>query len=325
MEDEQENVVHKRDIVWQNVLLFIYLHMSALYGIFLIFTHAQWATIIFTFALIILSSLSVTLGCHRLWSHNAYQANSFVKLLFIIGHTLTCQGSVYDWVLDHRIHHKYHGTEKDPYNYNKGFIYTFVGSRLTTKHPELKHMQLDIDMSDIEKDSLVMWQKTLYWLLMPIVSILLPINIPVEYFGESLLVSVFIAGFLRIAVSLHCAWLIDSGIILWGLDPVDRRSADTNLIFLVNKSLWPHYHYLVPWDYQVGEYGNYQDGFCNAMLRVFAALGWITNLRTVDAQGVRRALYESTKTGKPIMLCIQQEQVIPSYHDMMADMNRDRI
>ncbi|XP_065212578.1 acyl-CoA Delta-9 desaturase [Planococcus citri] len=324
MEDEQENVVHKKDVVWQNVLLFIYLHMSALYGVFLIFTQAHLATVIYTFALVIFSTLSVTLGCHRLWSHNAYQANFFTRLFFIIGHTLTCQGSVYDWVLDHRIHHKYHGTDKDQYNYNNGFLYSFLGSKMTTKHPQLKHTEKDIDMSDIERDSLVMWQKTLYWLLMPIVSILLPINIPVEYFGESVLVSVFISGFLRIALSLHCAWLINSAVILWGLDPVDRRSADTNLIFLVNKSLWPHYHYLVPWDYQVGEYGNYQDGFCNAMIRVLAALGWVTNLRTVDANGVRRALYESTKTGKPIMLCIQQEQVIPTYNEMIADINRQR-
>ena len=63
---------------------------------------------------------------------------------------------------------------------------------------------------------------SLYWFVMPVVSILLPINIPVEYFGESVLVSIFIAGFLRIALSLHYAWLINSAIILWGLDPVNR-------------------------------------------------------------------------------------------------------
>lgn len=48
MEDEQENVRHKKEVVWQNVLLFIYLHMSALYGLFLIFTHAKLATIVFS-------------------------------------------------------------------------------------------------------------------------------------------------------------------------------------------------------------------------------------------------------------------------------------
>lgn len=38
----------KREVVWQNVLIFIYLHMSALYGLSLLFLHAQFSTIVFS-------------------------------------------------------------------------------------------------------------------------------------------------------------------------------------------------------------------------------------------------------------------------------------
>ncbi|XKL62345.1 hypothetical protein PGB90_002178 [Kerria lacca] len=323
MEDEQENLQNvrvKREVVWQNVLLFIYLHMSALYGIFLMFLYAKYATVVFTFMLIIFSTLSVTLGCHRLWAHQAYKANYFMKLFFIVGHTLTSQGCVYDWVLDHRIHHRYHGTDIDPYNYKKGFLYAQITGKLFTPHPENERIKRKICMSDIEEESLVMWQKTLYWIIWPIVNIFLPLNFIMEYFNESFLVAIFVAGFLRITISLHYAWLIHSATILWGLDPLDKRSTDTNLIFVVNKSLWPQYHYLVPWDYQVGEYGNYGDGFCNGALRVFAALGWIYNLRTVNSNGIRRALYESTKTGKPVMQCILQEEKNVLYDEMITNM-----
>lgn len=50
MEDEQEvsPVRVKREVIWQNVLLYIYLHMSALYGMFLIFSQAQFATALFS-------------------------------------------------------------------------------------------------------------------------------------------------------------------------------------------------------------------------------------------------------------------------------------
>lgn len=60
---------------------------------------------------------------------------------------------------------------------------------------------------------------------MPVIALLLPVNVPVEYFEESIVVSIFIVGFLRIAVSLHYAWLIHSATILWGLDPLDRYKA----------------------------------------------------------------------------------------------------
>lgn len=50
MEEEQEvtSTRVKREVIWQNVLLYIYLHISAVYGIFLIFTQAQFATIVFS-------------------------------------------------------------------------------------------------------------------------------------------------------------------------------------------------------------------------------------------------------------------------------------
>lgn len=97
------------------------------------------------------------------------------------------------------------------------------------------------------------------------------------------------------------------------------------MIFVVNKSLWPLYHYIVPWDYQLGEYGNYGDGFCNAVLRVLAALGWAYNLRTVDATGVRKALYEAAKTKKPISQCIEQQQTIPTFDEMVSVLHKSRI
>lgn len=46
----------KREVVWQNVLLFIYLHMSAVYGLTLLFLHAQFSTIVFSKYLIKLTT-----------------------------------------------------------------------------------------------------------------------------------------------------------------------------------------------------------------------------------------------------------------------------
>lgn len=57
------------------------------------------------------------------------------------------------------------------------------------------------------------------------------------------------------------------------------------------------------------------------MLRIFAAVGWAYGLRTVNPDGVRQAVFESTKTGKSIKQCLLVEERNPSYHEMIANMN----
>lgn len=38
---------YKRQIVWRNVIIFTYLHISAVYGLYLALTSAKWATLLF--------------------------------------------------------------------------------------------------------------------------------------------------------------------------------------------------------------------------------------------------------------------------------------
>nr|CAD7407325.1 unnamed protein product [Timema cristinae] len=70
--------------------------------------------------------------------------------------------SIYDWVLDHRIHHKYFGTDEDPYNYKRGIYYAHFVSKVETAHPRREEHEKEIDMSDLESDSIVMFQKRYY-------------------------------------------------------------------------------------------------------------------------------------------------------------------
>nr|CAD7407324.1 unnamed protein product [Timema cristinae] len=139
-----------------------------------------------------------------------------------------------------------------------------------------------------------------YWLLMPVLCLLLPINAPVEYWGETIFNSFFVVGVLRYCVTLHLAWLVDSAVVVWGIDPEDKTTADSNLVFILTKSFWPFYHYLLPWDFNSGEYGSYEDGFSTAMIKVWAALGWAFSLRTIDSEGVKKALHVAVDTGKDI-------------------------
>lgn len=46
-EEVQKPTERKLELVWRNIILFIYLHMVGLYGLYLCFTSAKWRTVIF--------------------------------------------------------------------------------------------------------------------------------------------------------------------------------------------------------------------------------------------------------------------------------------
>ena len=80
-------------------------------------------------ALIYFSGMSITAGYHRLWSHRAFEANAFVRVVLAIGGAMSLQNSILHWCSDHRIHHRHvDDNEHDPYSAKKAFgILILVG------------------------------------------------------------------------------------------------------------------------------------------------------------------------------------------------------
>jgi stearoyl-CoA desaturase (delta-9 desaturase) len=79
---------------------------------------------------------------------------------------------------------------------------------------------------------------------------------------------------------------------------------NSNSVFLITHSYWPYYHYMISWDYQTGEYGNYGKGFTTTLIRIWAAMGSATDLRTIDTTCVRNALLTATKTNTSVKECL---------------------
>ncbi|KAJ9593732.1 hypothetical protein L9F63_014705 [Diploptera punctata] len=305
---DTESVSQHRDISWPVVLYSVHIHIGALFGIYYIFTEAKLLTTLFSLLLTLLAVLGATAGAHRLWAHRSYTANSTLRVILMLCQTLVLQGSIYDWVLDHRLHHKYFGTDLDPYNNKKGVLHAHFTTNLKKKHPEYARLAATIDMTDMQEDRIVIFQKRYYWLLAAVVGVLLPWNAPVEYWGEHILNSLILTCLLRSTIALHWAFLINSGIYIWGIPAGDKSYANSNLIFILTKSYWPQYHYLLPWDYQTGEYGNYGEGCTSTFIRIWAAMGWATGLRTMDTESIRNALITATDTKKPVIECLRDAE-----------------
>ena len=77
----------------------------------------------------------------------------------IVVSELCWQRHVYQWALDHRVHHKYSETNADPHDARRGFLFSHIGWLVLTPHPEVEEKRKAVDMSDLEADPIVMWQK----------------------------------------------------------------------------------------------------------------------------------------------------------------------
>lgn len=73
--------------------------------------------------------------------------------------TVAFQNSIHEWSRDHRVHHKYSETHADPHNAKRGFFFAHMGWLLCRKHPALIQKGKGLDLSDLESDSVVMFQK----------------------------------------------------------------------------------------------------------------------------------------------------------------------
>ncbi|XP_044761000.1 acyl-CoA Delta-12 desaturase [Coccinella septempunctata] len=298
----------KRDVDWFLALIQIHAAFVIVVGLHVCVFQAQWKTLFFSIFLCLFGNLGLTAGAHRLWAHQSYKASIKLKLFLALCHTLAGTGSIYSWARVHRLHHKHFGTDLDPYNCSKGFYYAHVRGFCFKLSEAQEEALNEIDTTDLEEDKIVMFQHRYYWYLFVIIAVLLPVNAPVEYWGETIMSSVAIAGFMRLAVIFHSNLLIASATKLLSLAPGEKFPSDTNLAFLFTKTHWISYHYMAPFDYQTGEYGKYGDDCPTMFIKMCEALNLASDLKTVDSDTIRKALVKSVDEKKSLSSTLHEMQ-----------------
>lgn len=281
---------YRRKIVWRNVLVFLFLHIGALYGFYLCFTSAKLLTVGFAILLYQASGIGITAGAHRLWAHRSYKATWQLRLILTIFNTIAFQDSAIDWARDHRVHHKFSETDADPHNAKRGFFFAHVGWLLLRKHPDVKEKGSAIDMSDLKSDPILAFQQKYYHFLMPLFCFILPTVIPVVCWGETWTNAYFIPTVLRYVFTLNMTWLVNSAAHMFGNKPYDRFMSPTQNSGVAMMALgegWHNYHHVFPWDYKTAELGNYKMNFTTAFIDLMARIGWAYDLKTVSSDMVK--------------------------------------
>ncbi|XP_017758614.1 PREDICTED: acyl-CoA Delta(11) desaturase-like [Eufriesea mexicana] len=278
-------------IRWPDLVAQIFIHAGCVYGIYLIFAKAKLLTTLWAFATIYTSGFGITAGAHRLWSHRAYKAKWPLRLLLVFLFTITGQKHVYAWALDHRVHHKYSETDADPHNAKRGFFFAHVGWLFTTPHPDVVVKRKAVDMSDLEADPIVMWQKRFYIPLFALLTIGLPVMVPYYYWSESLWTSFWVNFNFRFCVTLNIAFFVNSVAHMWGQRPYDKYISPVENVVVSIAALgegWHNFHHVFPWDYKTGELGTYSFNMTTGFIDAFARIGWAYDRKYVSPAMVRR-------------------------------------
>jgi len=277
-------------IVWRNVAIFVYLHAAALYGFYLCFVSAKWATIVWATFLHLFGGFGITGGAHRLWAHRSYKAKWPLRLFAAVAQTIAVQNDIYEWSRDHRVHHKFSETDADPHNARRGFFFSHVGWLLMKKHPEVKRRGKTVDVSDLLEDPIVIYQRKFYVPLVLLLSFFMPAWVAWYCWGESFKTAFFVASIFRYVFTLNVTWLVNSAAHIWGNHPYDQHinpAENKSVAFLTSGEGWHNYHHVFPWDYKAAELGNYRMNMTTAAIDFFSWLGVAYDRKTVPDSIIR--------------------------------------
>ena len=209
----------------------------------------QVALLLITFAA---SSMSITLGYHRLFSHMAFKAKWPVKLGVLVFGASAFEGSALEWCTDHRRHHKFVDHDDDPYDITKGFFHAHMGWLLFKLRP-IPPMD---NVPDLLADRMVMFQHRHFPLIGAIVNLVCVPAIGWLWGGwQSALGALLIGSVLRVVLVEHSTFCINSFCHMIGTRPYSTRCSARNswimALFTFGEG-YHNYHHEFQHDYRNG-------------------------------------------------------------------------
>jgi stearoyl-CoA desaturase (delta-9 desaturase) len=214
----------------------------------------DWTDIAIMIVMYMLSAVGVTLGFHRLLTHRAFQSYPWVEYSLAVLGSLSLQGSVMDWVADHRKHHAHTDKEGDPHSPHvghgtglRGFWHAHAGWLLETQGkadwrkyaPDLYE---DPKMRRIGK----------MFPLLALASLLLPTLagfVLQGFTAKGALEGYIWGGLVRVFFGHHVTWSVNSICHIFGERRFDVEDRSTNVWWLAPFSLgesWHHNHHAFP-------------------------------------------------------------------------------
>lgn len=242
---------------------------------------------LFSFVFAVLTNLSITMGYHRLFSHKSYEAHPVLEWLLLFISAGAFQGSALKWASDHRVHHKYEDTDKDPYSIKRGFWYAHIGWMMLHEA-----VSLPVQAPDLERNRFVKFQHEHYLACAITVGYLLPLF--VGWLLGNAFLGLVIAGGLRIFLTQQSTFFVNSLSHMVGKTPysVEKTAKDSLIVaFLTHGEGYHNFHHKFQIDYRNGIKWYHWDP-TKWSIQIAALLGLAKKLRTVQFSEILRAKLE---------------------------------
>ncbi|XP_026326272.1 acyl-CoA Delta(11) desaturase-like [Hyposmocoma kahamanoa] len=291
----------RNDIKWNNFILITLYHIIGVYWCYHYAFPAKWQTLIFAAIMYIGSGFGVTGGAHRLWTHRAYKAKRPLQLFLLMCFSSAGQNSLYQWVRDHRIHHKYSDTDADPHNANRGLFFSHIGWLMLKKNDQVKQAGKLIDMSDIESDPVLKFYNKHFNYFKLIFCYILPTMTGIWLWGENWKCAVAWQCFIRYLSAFHSELTVNSLAHAFGYKPYNKTIMPAENRFVATCTLgegWHNYHHAFPFDYKAAEHFDFLN-FGTFFIRFFVRIGWAYGLREATPEMIN-SLAERIGDGTPV-------------------------
>jgi stearoyl-CoA desaturase (delta-9 desaturase) len=200
------------------------------------------------------SAIGVTVGFHRLLTHRAFQTHAWLERTFAVLGSLAVEGSVMDWVADHRKHHAHADQEGDPHSPHighgsgwRGLWHAHTGWLLETQG-QADWRRYAAELYEDRRMRRIGRRFPLFVL----VSLLLPTAAGFVLHGFTAggaLRGYVWGGLVRIFLVHHVTWSINSICHYFGRRRFDVDDHSTNVAWLSLVSLgesWHHNHHAFP-------------------------------------------------------------------------------
>ena len=288
--NNRSNKDSKPPIYWTPTLVFIITFAIAVTAVpYYGFVHGyDWEIWVGFLVFLIFNGMSITGGYHRLWSHNAYKAHPILRWFFALFGAAATQNSILVWASGHRRHHRHvDDDEKDPYSAGRGLWFSHIGWMLRNYPSGAVDFS---NVKDLQRDKIVMFQHKHY------LALVLGMNFGVPLiFGlihGDIIGALLVIGVLRLVVSHHTTFFINSLAHFWGTQPyTDENSARDNpvLAFFTYGEGYHNYHHIFQNDYRNGIRWYHWDP-TKWLIAACSVVGLTSQLQRVSDFKIQRAI-----------------------------------
>jgi stearoyl-CoA desaturase (delta-9 desaturase) len=195
------------------------------------------------------TALGITAGYHRLWAHTSYKAALPLKIYLAAMGTGAMEGSIRWWSRDHRAHHRYTDTPKDPYSVRKGLLYAHLGWMVFKQNPKRTGRT---DVTDLNEDPVVVWQHRNFIKCVLTMAIIFPTVFCGMMWGDWLGGFIY-GGILRTWFVQQATFCVNSLAHWLGDQPFDDRNSPRDHVITALATLgegYHNFHHEFPSDYR---------------------------------------------------------------------------